>query len=284
MIKKIVILLFVLLVVLYQVTINYVDSKIQITTKNDIYNSCHKIWSARGVYEEYANQNSIGSFKKAFSRGSVGAEVDLYYDVKSNRFIISHDRPKKDKNGELIYTKKDGVILTLEKLLQDVGENHYFWLDYKNLNRITLKETEIAIERLLAITAGNLVRDRLYIEGSDPWLLSVYTDAGFKTILGIHPPYESNWLSSLTNNVYKMAYYFNNISAIAMSYGLLNDPAYGAQTQAIFNHVPVFLFHVPDNKQLITKLKKQSNVRVMLIGRDISLDRASMNDCPDTSQ
>jgi len=278
-IKKSLFLFVVLLVITYHSAVIYVDNKLQNRSHENIYNSCHKIWSARGLYKEYVNQNTISSFKKAFTLGSMGAEVDLYYDVESDRFIISHDRPKKGEKGKLIYTKKEGIILTLEKLLQEVGEGHYFWIDYKNLNRISPEETEKAIARLLKITEYGTIRERLYLEGSHPLRLSMYTDAGFNTIFGIHPPYESNWLSSFTNNIYKMAYYFNNISAIAMSYGLLDDPAYGPDTQETLKGVPVFLFHVPDDKKLINSLKDKADVRVMLIGRDISLDRASMNDC-----
>jgi len=278
-IKKSLFLLVVLLVITYQGLVIYVDKQLQKQSHENVYNSCHKIWSARGIYKDYVNQNSIGSFKKAFSMGSIGAEVDLYYDVETDRFIISHDRPKKDESGKLIYTKKDGRILTLEILLREVGEGHYFWIDYKNLNRISPEETNQAIARLLKITESGTIRERLYLEGSHPQRLSMYTDAGFKTIFGIHPPYEGNLLSSFTINIYKMAYYFNNISAIAMSYGLLEDPAYGPDTQEMLKAVPVFLFHVPDDEKLINTLKEKQDVRVMLIGRDISLDRASMNDC-----
>ena len=35
-----------------------------------------------------------------------------------NKFIISHNKPKKAENCGLIYTKKNGQLLTLENLLQ----------------------------------------------------------------------------------------------------------------------------------------------------------------------
>ena len=220
MIKKIVLILMsllILIVVLYNVSVSYVDKQLESASNpvrnKPVYNLCKKVWSSRGIYQTVAEQNSIQSLQSAFSSGYMGAEVDLFYDVKTDRFIISHDRPKKLANGELLYTKKNNEILTLEKLFKQVGKANYFWLDYKNLGRITEEQTTTAIERLLTITAFDpALRQRIYIEGSNPLMLSRYTDAGFRTIFGIHPPPDNHWLASVGVNIFKMAYYFNNIS------------------------------------------------------------------------
>lgn len=282
MIKKLSIVFFLivlLIVVVYNATILYVEKNLQTNHYENIYDDCHKVWSARGFYNNHAEQNSISSFSRAFSLGSKGAEVDLYFDIKSERFIISHDRPKKSEKGELLYTEKEGSILTLEKLILSVGIEHYFWLDYKNLDRLSDENTAKAIARLSKITEFDSIKSRLYIEGSNPLILSKYTDAGFNTILGIHPSYEKNALSSVALNIFKMAYYFNNITAFAMSYGLVETPIYGSKAQKILKGIPVFLFHVPDDEELIKSLINKTEVRALLAGRDLSLNRADLNAC-----
>lgn len=283
MIKKtlyIFLVLIVVVIVLYNGVSFYVDKNIIRNDYSGVYDSCYKVWSARGIYENVEEQNSLKSLRRAFSVGYEGAEIDLYYDVESNRFVISHDRPKKSKNGKLLYSKKEGSILTLEQVFKRLGEDHYFWLDYKNLDRLSEENTNKAIARLLEISADNAIRERFYIEGSNPFILTKYTTAGFKTIFGIHPSYESKSYSSIALNIYKIAFYFNDISAFAISYGLLDDPIYGMNTQQSLKGLPVFLFHVPDNEALINELIAKQEVRMLLAGRDLSLDRAYLNVCP----
>lgn len=282
MIKKVTIVfsvLFFTLIVFYNVISLYVDNNIIKYQYTNIYDNCHKVWSARGFYKNHAEQNSISSFARAFSLGSVGAEVDLYFDVKTKRFIVSHDRPKKLANDKLLYTDKEGATLTLQKLLTSVGKDHYFWIDYKNLDRLSDEETVSALERLSEITKFDGIKSRIYLEGSNPFILSKYTEAGFKTILGIHTPTESSLLASFALNVFKVAYYFNNITAFAMSYGLQEDPQFGDKAQKILIGLPVFLFHVPDNEALIKNLMEKEEVRAILAGRDLSLNRANLNVC-----
>lgn len=272
-------MLLLLLVVVWNATVVYVDRMLAKRAYAEVYGSCHKIWSSRGLYNSHDERNSITSFRRAFEQGAQGAEVDFSYDVKMNRFIVSHGHPKKDANGDFIYPKKDGRILTLEALFAAVGEGHYFWLDYKNLEHLEEAETEAAINRLLYITKKEGLRDRLYIEASNPLALSKYTDAGFKTILGIHPLPEQNFFASLVINGYKIAYYFTNITAVAMPYGSIENPVYGESAEESFMTVPIFLFHVPDDKTLLRTLVGKENVRVILAGRDRSVNRFDINGC-----
>lgn len=277
-------ILFLLVVVAWNATVVYVDKMLEKRRYMDVYDSCHKIWSSRGLYNSHEERNSITSFHRAFEHGAHGAEVDFHYDVKMDRFIISHGHPKKDANGDYIYPKKDGRILTLETLFKAVGPRHYFWLDYKNLEHITATETEHAIERLLSITQEDGLRERIYIEASNPLALANYTDAGFKTILGIHPLPETNVLASFVINGYKIAYYFNNITALAMPYGTMEKPVYGADAEQNFMTIPIFLFHVPDDKVLLHTLVNKKHVRVILAGRDKSIDRFAIDGCQETQQ
>ena len=279
--KTISLVLLLVAVIVWNLTIVYVDKQLKDNNDDSVYDSCHKVWVARGLYTTHSEQNSIVSMKRAFTEGASGVEVDLYYDVKMDRFIISHDKPVKDKEGNLIYTEKNGKLLTLDKLLQSVGEGHHFWLDYKNLDKLNVQETEHAIKRLLHITSKGLLRESLYIEGSNPFRLSMYTDAGFKTILGIHPLRESSLFSSIVINGYKLGYYFSNITGVALAYGSIDDPIYGEKTEKSLGAIPSFLFHVPDDKELLHTLVSKSAVRALLVGRDVSINRFDINSCKD---
>lgn len=277
--KSISIILLVVAVIAWNLTVAYVDKKLQENKDDSVYANCHKVWVARGLYKMHSEQNSIVSMQRAFAEGALGVEIDLYYDVKMQRFIISHDKPVKDSEGNLHYSEKNGKLLTLEHVLQTVGKGHYFWLDYKNLDKLSVKESEHAIERLLSITYGSTVSERLYIEGSNPFRLSMYTDAGFKTILGIHPLRESSLFSSIVINGYKLGYYFSNITGVALAYGAIDDPIYDEETEKSLGAIPTFLFHVPDDKEMLHTLVSKSAVRVLLVGRDISINRFDINNC-----
>ncbi len=279
MIKKIVFIILLTIIALYNITLFYVDKNIQNKELTNIYSSCHKIWSSRGFYETKDEQNSIKSFTKAFDLGAKGAEVDFYYDSKMNRFIISHDRPKKASDGTLLYTQKNNELLTLEKLFKTFAKDKYFWLDYKNLDRISEEETDKAIKRLLKITKNDSIRERLYIEGSNPFILSRYTDVGFQTILAVRPLPHNNFLSTISSNLFKILYYFNNITALTMPYGDVANPFYGEKTQNALQDIPVFLFHVNEDEKLLKSLVEKDDVKVILAGRDKSLNRFYINDC-----
>jgi hypothetical protein len=264
---------------LYNGVLWYVDAHIDQKDHRDVYNDCHKVWSSRGVYSSHATQNSLESFEKAFALGHKGVEVDFYYDVQDDIFVISHNRPKKDTNGKLHYTLKDGKILTLQELLEKTGAKHYFWLDYRNLDRLSTQETLKAIKRLDTITQGSDIKERLYLEGSTPNTLDIYTKAGYKTLFAFQPLKADSFFSSISSNIYKIAYYFYDITAIAMPYGPLDNPKYSQQTQENLQGIPLFLFHVPEDRELLKKLASKSDLRVMLVGRDKSVNYADITNC-----
>jgi len=270
--------LILLLVFIYNAVIFYIDKNIDKRNRQDVYNNCHKVWSSRGVYNAPSNQNSISSFKKAFALGHNGIEVDFYYDVKMNKFIVSHDRVLlKDKIYK--YSLKDGKLLTLENLLKETSKNHYFWLDYKNLDRLSDEETVSAIKRLDEITQDITIKERLYLEGSTPNTLEIYTHAGYRTLFAFQPLKADSFFSSISSNIYKIAYYFYDVTAIALPYGPIENPKYSKQTQENLRGIPTFLFHVPNDTKLLQKLVKKRDVRVVLVGRDESVNRANITNC-----
>jgi len=274
------VLVIVFIVLIYNLLIVFIDNNLASRNVKNVYNSCNKIWSSRGLYVTHSEQNSLKSFTRAFNDGFLGIEVDFYYDVALHKFIISHDRPKKDKNGNLEYSLKNGKLFTLNELLDTEGIDHYFWLDYKNLDRLSKKETLNAIKRLKEITNNKAgLVDRLYIEGSTPNTLEIYTDAGFRTLFAFQPLKADSIFSSISSNIYKIAYYFYNVTAVALPYGPLENPKYSKQTQENLKGIPTFLFHVPDNEKLLRELSKHKDVRVMLVGRDKSVNRSHITNC-----
>jgi glycerophosphoryl diester phosphodiesterase len=265
-------------IALWYLGLYYANIKLSKRSYPNIYNACDKIWSSRGLYHTKEEQNSLSAFKRAFDAGAQGAELDFHYDAYKDRFIISHDHPKKDAEGHYIYPKKEGELLTLEMLFKTFGTNHYFWLDYKNLDDLDSATTQKAIARLHHITKGSL-KKRLYIEGSNPLKLSRYTKAGFKTILGIHPLPEAHPLASITNNGYKMVFAFSNVSALAMAESKRGKRIYGAQSAPIYQGIPLFLFHVQNDEARLHNLVLEPDVRVMLVGRDESVARFNISSC-----
>lgn len=265
-----------LLALTYNGLLFYVNSHIDEKDHSAVYNNPHIIWSSRGIYNSPKEQNSITSFKKAFDAGSMGAEVDCYYDVFLDKFIVSHDRTKKGEKGQYRYQLKDGEILTLEKLFTTLGKDHYFWIDYKNLDRLSTKETLKAIKRLNKISIIHNIKERLYLEGSTPNHLQYYADAGYKTLFAFGPLRENHIFASLSSNFYKIAYYFYDMSAVAIHYAEIDNPKYGETAQKNLKGIPTFVFHVPNNTSLLKKLAKNPDVRVILVGRDESVNRADI--------
>jgi len=270
----------ILIIVASIATVNYTESKLQKRDFAEAYNSCHKIWSARGVYgNDGIEQNSLRSLQQGFGAGALGVEVDLHYDVKMKKFIISHDYPTRGESGELIYTKKEGKLLTLEEVFEKFSTKYYFWMDYKNLGKISSQETSEAIARLLEITQKNSLRERIYIEGTHPLKLAEYTDAGFKTIFDIQPLPQSSFTTKVVLELYKAFYARGGFTVLGMHYGKIDNPTYGDKMKKILGDIPVFLYHVPDDSALLEQFLENEQIRVMLVGRDINLNRFDRNRC-----
>ena len=115
-------------VVSYFLVTSYVNHKLEQRSEYQTYDSCHKVWSARGLYQKgVANgaiENSIESVALAFGKGGSGVEIDVRYDPESKHFFVTHDYP---------YIPQNGKLLTLNEMFEAVGRDGYFWLDYKNM-------------------------------------------------------------------------------------------------------------------------------------------------------
>ena len=250
-----------------------VDHRLQDKDYSDAYNDCRKVWTARGLYGDGVPQNSIESISAAFDAGAQGVEVDIRYDKKLGDYIVSHDYP---------YNLKNGRLLTLKELFDTLGARYpgrYYWLDYKGIRHLDEHQAG-AVQRLLDISSGNGVRDYIYVEGEAPQALAPFRDAGFHTIFDTHPaPERMGFLSAFMIGFYKMVYYFGGFTVMGMEYGDLDDPVYGPKTRERLGPVPVFLYHVPVDDELIDELLPLPAVRAMIIGNNQSVNFHDRNAC-----
>ena len=129
----------------------------------------------------------------------------FFYDPETDTFYVTHDSIVRNPDGSI----EDPNALTLEQLLTHFGSQYYWWLDYKNLGRITDEQTQAAIRRLQVIMDKNQgLKEKVYIEGSNPLMVSEYTRAGFKTILALDLLPASNPFSEYLGRVDLCCTYF----------------------------------------------------------------------------
>lgn len=265
---------FILLIVLVSYALTYyVDAQLASKDYSNSYNDCRKVWSARGLYGDglAVEQNSIQSFQAAAVAGAIGAEVDIFYDVGMQDYIVSHSRP---------YAKKQGRILPLAELFEATEDGFYYWLDFKRIRHLSEEQVNVAIQRLYDISKKNNQYERLYIEGEAPVNTSRYNEAGFHTIFDTHAEPESMGLAStIMVNAYKIVFYFGNFSVMGIEYGELNDPVYGPANRKRLKDVPVFLYHVPVDEELIDELLVIKNVRAFIVGNNQSVNLHDKNNC-----
>lgn len=229
----------------------------------------HRVWSTRGLVLEGAgisnggNQNSIAAVTLAFERGATGVEVDVFYDAEMGDFVVSHDRP---------YNLKGGKPLMLSELWAATGALGCFWLDWKKLRHLDDSQLDDALARLREYADNYGIRERVFIEGEDPFHLSACRRAGFATIYDTHPLPEHFPLASVVLDFYRAIYYFGGFTVLSLETGELNEPVYGPAAQRLLGQVPLFLYHAPNDDDLLARLLGSSAAKVILL-RDHSCDR-----------
>ncbi|MFT5218987.1 MAG: hypothetical protein ACI9LO_001456 [Planctomycetota bacterium] len=259
----------------YLATVIYVDYRLPGRDYSDVYQSCFKVWAARGLVTEGPDitpggtQNSIESIALAFAEGASGTEVDVFFDTDRGEFIVSHNYP---------YLLKNGEILTLEQLFEATGEQAYFWIDFKKIRHLDDEQLRQSVAELTRISNSGTLKSRIYVEGEAPFSLAAYRDAGFQTIFDTHPEAQSSPFSSFMLNVYKSAFYFGDYSVMGMNYGRIDDPIYGERAGQLLAGIPVFVYHVDDDAETLENLSKMDSVRVILV-ENHSLNRYRLNGC-----
>ena len=264
----------ILLVIGYFCLKFYVNHQLNKRSYVEAYNNCNKIWATRGLVENSTfnnakDGNTIKSLQHGFASGAVGSEVDLFFDPEMQKFIISHDFP---------YNKKNGELLTLETLLNNLSGDNYLWLDFKKLRKLDNESVNNAVTRLQIISKKNHWKDRIFIEGADPVNLGKFRDGGFKTLFDVHPLPDSEPFTTFVLTIYKAAFYFGDFTVMSMKNGELDNPVYGSDAKKELGNIPMFIYHIPDDPTLLKELLNSDSVRVMIM-QDHTLNRFDKSDC-----
>lgn len=211
------------------------------------------MWAHRGFFKDGLQQNSIESFVKAFDLGVLGVELDIFYDLKTDEYIVSHDYP---------YNLKNGHILKLEEVFTKVSKRGYFWLDFKNLAILSKHDTQKATVRLRNLLRKYNLAEKSIVESTNPINLSICSKSGLYTSFWITPYIinEQDYFFAFWYNIYryKLIFLYGNFSAISMDHFLFSK-----QIEKIFSDIPIHLFTVNDKRRL-TELIAKDNVKVVL--------------------
>jgi glycerophosphoryl diester phosphodiesterase len=228
------------------------DYQFRAISPDVIYSGCFKVWAHRGFFRDGLEENSIDSFKKAFDLGAVGTELDIFYDLDLDGYIVSHDYP---------YNLKNGRTLKLKDVLEKVGKRGYFWLDFKNLEVLSKKDAQKATLRMLDLLEKYNLTDKAIIESTNPINLSILSKSGLYTSYWVMPETtrEENFFK-FWRDIYKMKFFFiyGNFSALSM-----NHYRFSENIERIFANIPVHLFTVNDKKR-VKELVRKKNVKVIL--------------------
>jgi hypothetical protein len=213
------------------------------------YNGCTKVWAHRG-YNNKGPDNSLQSVRQAFRLGASGVELDVFFDLPSNQFIVSHDTPSQLHQRSL---------LKLGAVFEEQGHNGYFWLDFKNLKDLRTNEVTIAVTILLDLAIQYGVKDRVIFESSSGMNLIPLSRAGLWTSFWISPR-EGDYpiRFQLRLMMYKLIFWYGNLSAFSMDY---RD--FGEKTERALAPAPVNLFTVNHSDELSRLIGKQQ-VQVIL--------------------
>lgn len=264
-----------LFVLAWHASIALLDRELQGRTYPQVYDDCHKVWATRGlVLDAAANDSTAGndaaSVTRAFRHGARGVEIDIFYDPAMKRYVVSHNFP---------YDRKNGELLSLEKLLRSAGGDHFYWLDFKHLRHLDDEAVGDAVDRLVAIADTlEMDRSRIYVEGATPFHLAYFRDAGFRTIFDIQPLSDGHFMTPLVVNLYKAIFHFGRFDVLGMNYSYRGEPIYGPVTRQLLGDIPVFIYHIPDDVQLLQELSALPQVRVLL-DHDHGADRYGITAC-----
>jgi len=178
---------------------------------NNVYNQANKkfldfdekIWVHR--------VNSIERMKEIQDKFK-GMEIDVVFNNNKNYFDITHPPAK-------------SIGLSLETFFKEVNniQNHYFWLDFKNLSDENRKES---FSKLNKLAARFNIKKNIIVESVNPIFLNDFSNNGFITSYYLPDLYnkpEAGLMRSLdliSNNIEQ-----SQVTAISQdikSYGILN--------------------------------------------------------------
>lgn len=216
--------------------------------------ACQKVWAHRG-YVGDGDENSLRSVQAAFQRGAVGVEIDILYDHALGDFVVSHDAP---------YTLFDGKPLLLETVLQHYGAAGFFWLDAKDLRKLSPWTARKATARLAALIEKYQLQQRALVESRSALYLAWLANKGVYTSYLISPNDQkySALVFKLNARLMKLGYALGGLGALST-----NDFRYSETVAATFAPAP-FLLSTVNNAQALQQWSARPEVKVILSDDD----------------
>ena len=218
------------------------------------FSACQKVWGHRGLVGS-GDENSLRSVGAAFAHGAVGVEIDVLYDAALDDFVVSHDRP---------YTLYDGQPLHLEAVLQHYGKAGFFWLDAKDLRKLSPWTARKATARLAALIEKYQLQQRALVESRSALYLAWLANKGVYTSYLISPNDQkySALVFKLNARLMKLGYALGGLGALST-----NDFRYSETVAATFAPAP-FLLSTVNNAQALQQWSARPEVKVILSDDD----------------
>ena len=198
---------------------------------------CEKVWAHRG-FAAMGGGNSLQSVQEAFRRGAAGVEIDVLFDRELNDFVVAHDRP---------YTLSSGKPLMLDTVLSQFAGTGFFWLDAKDLRKLSPVTAHKATQRLIHLIKRYQLTERAFVESSNALYLLWLANQGIFTSLAVSPNEQKYGaaVSELHADIAKLLFAFSGAGAVSMS-----AFRYTPVTASAFGSVTVLLSTVNDNGAL----------------------------------
>ena len=166
------------------------------------------------------------------------------------QYIVSHDFP---------YQIYDEKALTLDEVFKEFGNTKYYWLDFKNLSKLSRKELQLSLHALLNLLNKYDLQEKCIVEAQHPGKLGKFSKAGIHTSYWIKlDETDSKPEYFIKEYGYKYNILRHDYSAVSMRYKY-----YTPKVERTLKGIPVHLFTVND-KEVLMLLAQKKNVRIIL--------------------
>ena len=180
-----------------------------------------------------------------------GIEMDVVWDMDSAQFYVEHD-----PNPE--------VYLPLYQMFDNIKniQEHYFWLDFKNLN---IDNKDMALDYLLRLFEKYVINlKNVILESSEPYSLSEFTTAGVAT--SFYLPTLNPYIMSDTDIIHFAKQIDSTLLKSNVNYVSTNHLSYHF-VKKYFPESRILLWHLSQNRftsYVRKKLVNDDHVKVIL--------------------